>query len=225
MRAVAVIPAYRNGSTVASAVRALLRDGRLEEAIVVDDASDDETSAAASAASARVIRLPHNIGKAGALERGFAETDAEFLLMVDADTGETAHEVLRLLERVEAGEADMAIGVLGAAGKLGGFGVVRDLAAWLIKQTCGFEASAPLSGQRAMRREVFEQCRPLAKGFGVDAALTCDAVRLGFRVIEVPVEMTHDHRGRSVAGFVHRARQGLDIIRAFVPRLLRRRSR
>jgi glucosyl-3-phosphoglycerate synthase len=50
--------------------------------------------------------------------------------------------------------------------------------------------------------------------------MTVDAVRAGFRVVEVRVAMEHEPTGRDVAGFVHRARQGLAVVRAALPRAL-----
>jgi glycosyltransferase involved in cell wall biosynthesis len=220
MSTVAVIPAYNNASTIASTVKALIRDQRVDRVVVVDDGSIDQTAAQAEEAGAGVIRLDANHGKHAALEAGMAGAQGEIFLLVDADTGDSAAEALALLEPIAAGEADMVVGILPSAGTQGGFGLVRRTASWFVKLASGFEARAPMSGQRALRAEVFERCRPLAFGFGVDAALTSDAVRRGFRVLEVPVGMTHDHRGRSLGGFVHRARQGVHLVLTFGPRIL-----
>ncbi len=227
MTTVVVVPAYNNSETVGDTVRALTQDPRVDEVIVVDDGSTDATAAQAAAAGAKVIRLPKNSGKHAALTRGMSDaSDADIFLMVDADTGETASEVLALIEPILRGEADMAVGILPSAGSAGGFGTVRRTAAWLILVTSGFKAAAPMSGQRALSRRVFESCRPLSRGFAVDAALTADAVRRGFRIVEIPVAMTHDHRGRTWRGFAHRARQGFHLLVAFAPRLiLRKRPR
>lgn len=222
MRVVAVVPAHQNEATIGATVRAVAAHPRIGEVLVVDDGSTDATAEQAGLAGARVIRLGRNLGKGAALERGFGEAGpADALMMLDGDTGESAAGAIELLDPILEGAADMVIGVLPAAGRQGGFGLVRRTAAWLIRRTSGYESHAPLSGQRAVRPEVVEACRPLARGFGVDAALTADAVRHGFRVVEVPVAMAHRHRGRSAGGFAHRARQGWDLIRAFLPRLLR----
>lgn len=226
MRTIAVIPAFQNFSSIAATVRALIEDERIAGVVVADDGSSDETSAAAEAAGARVIRSTKNRGKHAALERGFIEAaDADIYLMVDGDTGPSASAAIELVGAIERGEADMVVGALPRAGGKGGLGLVRGFAALAIRLDSGFESVAPLSGQRALKREVFEACRPLAKRFGVDAALTSDAVKHGFRVKEVPILMTHDHRGRSFKGFAHRAMQGAHILRAFAPRLVKGRSR
>lgn len=221
MRTVAVIPAFNNEKTIAETVRAL-KEPRVTEVVVVDDGSADGTAAVAASAGARVIRLSRNRGKHAALETGMAQSSADVLLMVDADTGSSASEVLYLAEAVWDGKADMAIGVLPSAGSRGGFGTIKRLAAWMLLRATGEKFAAPLSGQRALTAAVFEACRPFAKGFAVDAALTADAVLRGFEVIEMEVAIEHDHRGRSIGGFAHRARQGVHILMGLTPRVFAR---
>jgi hypothetical protein len=49
--------------------------------------------------------------------------------------------------------------------------------------------------------------------------MLADALRLGFRLVEVPASVEHRWTGRDRAGFLHRARQGRDMLRALLPRL------
>ena len=223
MRVAAVIPAFNNERTIGETIGVLQRDSRIERVVVVDDGSHDATAEVAAASGAHVIRMATNRGKGDALSRGLVDLTADVVLMVDGDTGESARGALSLLEPLLRGEADMVVGVLPSAGRAGGFGLVRRVAKALIRFTAGFSSLAPLSGQRAVLKKVLLECSPLARGFGVDAALTSDAVQAGFRVIELPVEISHDHRGRSASGFAHRATQGLHLLRAFLPRLMKRR--
>jgi hypothetical protein len=51
----------------------------------------------------------------------------------------------------------------------------------------------------------------------VETALNLQAAREGWRVLEVETSMTHAATGRSAAGFLHRGRQFLDILRTRVP--------
>ena len=78
--------------------------------------------------------------------------------------------------------------------------------------------STPLSGQRAMTVDAFRAVSPFAPGFGMEVAMTVDALRAGFRVVEVPVEMSHRETGRDLAGFVHRGKQFKDILEALAAR-------
>jgi len=224
MRTIAVIPAYNTEDAIPDTIRVLAADRRIDEIVVVDDASSDTTTRVAGQAGARVIRLPKNSGKHCALRRAMVEAaGAEVLLMVDADTGSSAKGALELLGPVYSGAADMVVGVLPSAGRHGGLGLVKRMAGWFVWKTSGFKAVAPMSGQRALRSGVFERCGLSGYGFAVDAALTADAVNAGFAVIEQPVFMTHDHRGRRLSGFLHRGRQGWHVFRTFAPRLGRAR--
>ena len=222
---IALVAARNRADTVGATVAALRGLERVDDVLVVDDGSTDDTAEAALAAGARVLRLPVNRGKGGAVTAGVAATpEVEVYLLVDADVGDGAAAADALLEPVLAGDADLVIGVLPAAGGRAGFGLVRDMARAGIARACGFRPQSPLSGQRAVRAPLLRDLE-LAPRFGLETAFTIDAVRAGARVVEVSVAMDHRHTGRTLAGFAHRARQGRDIVRALWPRLTSSRAR
>lgn len=221
----AVVPARNEAERVGRTVAALRRIPEVGDVVVVDDASSDATLAAATEAGARAFRLARRRGKGDALAFGAAQTSADVLLFVDADLADTASEASRLLAPVLRGEADLAIAAIPSRRGASGFGLVERFARWGILRLAGREMSRPISGQRALGRAVLDAAGPLAPRFGVDAALTIDALRAGFRVVEVPCEMDHARTGRTVAGFAHRARQGFDIAAALLARARRGRSR
>jgi hypothetical protein len=223
---VALVAAKDRAGSVGDTVQALRGIAEVDEVVVVDDGSRDGTSDVAAAAGASVVRLPANVGKGGAVTAGLeAAPSADVYLLVDDDTGSTAALARALLGPVLTGAADMTIGVLPSAGTRGGFGTVAKVARAAIRRATGFEARTPLSGQRAVRGELLRSLAPLAPRFGLETALTIDAVRAGARVQEIAVPMEHAHTGRSLAGFRHRAGQGLDILRAVWSRLTTSRQR
>jgi glycosyltransferase involved in cell wall biosynthesis len=223
-RVVAVVPAYERADSVAATVAALRTLAGVDDVVVVDDGSHDATADVANVAGARVVRLPANVGKGGAVAAGVAASpDADVFLLLDADVGHTATAARALLGPVLADEADMTIAALPSAGRGGGFGLVRNLGRWGIHRACGFVAAAPLSGQRAVRADLLRSLEPAAR-FGLEVGLTIDAVRQGARVLEVPVALDHRHTGRTLSGFAHRGRQGRDIVRALWPRLTSARA-
>ncbi|HEU5143384.1 MAG TPA: hypothetical protein VFU04_09535, partial [Solirubrobacterales bacterium] len=97
----------------------------------------------------------------------------------------------------------------------GGFGLALGFAGWAIRRLSGFEAQAPISGQRAMRAEVLRATLPFARGYGMELGMTVDAVRAGYRLREYELDLSHRATGRSLSGFVHRARQLADFARAY----------
>jgi hypothetical protein len=217
---VALVAAKNRADTVGTTAAALVALPRVESVVVVDDGSTDDTATVAAAAGAKVIRLPCNVGKGGAVAAGVAATPhADVYLLVDADVGPTAAGTDTLLRPVLDGDADMSVAVLPGAGRRGGFGLVRTLAGAGIARACGFRARAPLSGQRAVTAGLLRGV-DLAPRFGLETALTIDAVRAGARVIEIDVALEHRHTGRTLAGFAHRAGQGRDIVMALAPRLV-----
>jgi glycosyltransferase involved in cell wall biosynthesis len=210
-----VIPAYNEELLVGATVRALCDLPGIAEIVVVDDGSTDRTAQAAEEAGARVVRSGTNRGKGAALAAGIETARGGILLLLDADLGDSAGQAACLLEPVRTGRADMTIAAFPVVpGKGGGFGFVVRLARWGIRRAAGREMAAPLSGQRAVRREVIERVGGFAPGFGAEVALTIDALRAGFRVEEVPTTMTHRVTGRDWKGFRHRARQFLAVARA-----------
>jgi len=216
---VAVVAARNESGRIGPTVRALLRIPAVADVVVADDGSTDPTGAEALAAGARVVRSERNRGKGAALTAALDAAGGDVVLLADGDLAASASSLAAVLAPVMAGDADLAVAVPPRP-VTGGFGLVRRTSAWMIHRASGLRARAPLSGQRAVTAECLRACRPLADGFGVDAAMLADAARLGFRVVEVPVEFSHRSTGRDLAGFTHRARQGRQIVAALAPRVV-----
>lgn len=217
-RVTALVAARNEAERIGATVSALAR--LADRVLVVDDGSSDGTGDVAASAGATVIISGQDIGKGSALELGLAgATDIpDIWVLADGDLGDTASALDSVLAPVLEGEADLAIAALPRQG--GGFGLVKRFARWGIGTLAGFQATEPLSGQRAVTAEALEACRPIAHGFGAETAMTIDAIRLGFRVVEVPADIRHRATGRDLAGFAHRGRQGWDITRAILARAL-----
>jgi Glycosyl transferase family 2 len=221
---IAVVPARDEAGSVGATVRAL--EPMVDEVVVVDDASIDGTAAAALVAGASVLQASRRRGKGRAVEEALRRLEpAEVWLFADADLGSTAARLGPLLAAVREGRADVAIAVFPALAG-GGFGIVKGMAARSIGRLTGFEPREPLSGQRALSAKALATVRPLAPGFGLETAMTIDAVRAGLRVVEIPIEgLSHRPTGRGARGFAHRARQGMDILGVVAARALRRPGR
>lgn len=226
---VAVVAALNEEETIAATVKGLAALPGVRRVVVAADGCTDATVREAVGAGAAVVASARRRGKGAALEAGLrlirsdvASKEAAAVLLADGDLGVTAGGLAPLLDPVIEGRLDLAVGVLPAQAG-GGLGTVRRMASGGIAALSGFRAEAPLSGQRAVAPLCLDACRPLAHGFGVETAMTIDAARLGFRVGEVAVSVSHRPTGRSIGGFAHRGRQGLDIARAVAVRAVRLR--
>ncbi len=205
----------RIGATIA-ALGDVLPGARV---LVADDHSDDGTAELAREAGVEVVTAPRRLGKGGATTlavRSLGELP-ELLVLCDGDLGESARQLPRLVAAVERGEGDLAVASF-ARRVGGGFGVALGFARWAIRRRAGIEPEAPISGQRVLRRDVAQAVLPFARGFGMETAMTIDAVRAGFRLVEVELELEHRSTGRTAAGFLHRFRQLVDIVRVYAAR-------
>jgi len=207
-----LIPAHNESQTVAATVDAVMSIPQVQQVVVVDDASSDQTASLAEGAGAEVIRLPANRGKGGALNAGLPHLRGDIIALIDADLGESAHELAILLAPVLEGRADMTVARFPRARTKGGFGLVKGLARKGIYYYTGLLVQAPLSGQRVMRRQVLNVVIPFASGYGVEVGMTIDVARRGFRVEEVETNMTHHETGRDLRGWIHRGRQFAHVV-------------
>lgn len=206
-----VVPAYNESDRIGETLHAIKQLNSVDEVVVVDDGSADNTYDIAREWADVVIRREHNHGKGPALDLGWRKSKGDVIVFLDADLGATAALAENLIEPVISGQCDMSVASFPPAETKGGFGVVKTLAAQGVKSLTGKRMTAPLSGQRAMRRRLLERIPPLAHGFGIEVYLTVETLRNGFRVCEIPVSFRHRETGRNVAGFVHRGKQFVHI--------------
>jgi glycosyltransferase involved in cell wall biosynthesis len=216
-----VIPAYNEAERIAATARAARALTGVGEVIVVDDGSADDTGKAAAMAGATVVHQVHNRGKAAAMEAGADAATGALLLFLDADLGATACEAQVLIAPVLSGETDVTIATFPVIpGRGGGMGLVVRLSRAGIRWAAGRTLVTPLSGQRCLTRTAFAAARPLARGFGVETAMTIDLLRAGFRILEIPTKMDHRVTQNDLRARLHRLRQLRDVGLALAPRLL-----
>jgi glycosyltransferase involved in cell wall biosynthesis len=175
-----VVPAYNEEARIGAVLPALLAAPELDEILVVNDGSRDGTAAVSRRFRAvRTLDLPENRGKGAAMRVGALETDADFLLFIDADLiGLNAGHVADLLRPVLDDLAEMTVGVF-RGGRL-----ATDLSHFLVSY---------ISGQRALSRELFLAIPGIsASRSGVETAITKYVKARGLRVRNVAMQgVTH----------------------------------
>jgi glycosyltransferase involved in cell wall biosynthesis len=237
MNAAAIVCAFNEAERIGDTLCSIGRIPGVTRVIVVDDGSRDGTAGVAEALGASVCRIGRNGGKGNALERGceFLEdltglAGLDAVLLLDADLADSAVEAQALLKVLEDGQADMAIARFSEPGadsaakrRRGGFGLVLRLARAAIRDLGGFDAKAPLSGQRALTLPCLSAVRPFEGGWGVEVAMSVHALWAGMRLVEKDCRLAHRATGRDISGFLHRGRQYIDVSRT-VRRLRRHRA-
>ncbi len=221
-----IIAARDEAGSIAATIDALARALPGATLLVADDCSRDRTAAIAGAHGARVLGGVRHRGKGAAMSAaaasatelalgsGLAGASRVTFLLCDADLGSSAAELVALVEAVESGHADVAVGAF-AQRRGGGFGLARAYARRAIRRLCGQELRAPMSGQRALSANALAAVLPFADGYGMELGMTIDALRAGLRVSELELPLTPRARGRTPAGFAHRARQLIHMARAY----------
>jgi glycosyltransferase involved in cell wall biosynthesis len=217
MKVAVLIPAWNEADRIDQTILAVRTLPQVNEIIVIDDGSQDETYRISLEAGARVIRHSTNYGKGAALYSGILATQADVVVFLDADMGETAVEISKLLQPILENRCDMTIGRLPRPLR-GGFGLVKRFARKGVLRLGGVDIEAPLSGQRALNRRVLDAIGRLGNGYGVEVAMTIDAARRGMRLLEVEVEMKNREYGRDLRGFLHRGKQFVQIARVLFSR-------
>lgn len=158
------------------------------EVIVVDDHSTDRTAEIARAHGARVVSNARWRGKGMALRAGFEAAQGEILAMMDADYSHRAEELPRFLDAL----GDPSVGLVIGSRVVGGseeYTHIRALGNVFLSAAMGLATgrylSDALNGYKVFRREVFTGHRYTSRAFEIEIELVANALRSGYRVVEV----------------------------------------
>lgn len=175
MKVAAVIPAFNEEKNVTEVLDVVKSAPELNEIILVNDGSSDQTSRVAKVQGIRVIDLESNLGKGAAVLAGVKATDADYILLLDADlVGLCPHHIKELLEPVLKGRTEMTLGVFKSGRTMTN----------LSQKITPF-----LNGQRVVKREILMDLSDLDfTRYGFDLTLSRYAKKIGVEVVEVELD-------------------------------------
>jgi glycosyltransferase involved in cell wall biosynthesis len=222
-----VVPAYNEEASIGKLLPRILEVdteslGFEKEIVVVDDGSKDRTSEDVKKFPEVRLVQQDNAGKGKAVQRGIAECTGDYVLVQDADLEYEPQDYIPMLRALAEHPKSLVYGsrTLGVAKRqsrlrlfpgrherqsLGPYVAGVALTAWtaLLFQRL---VTDTLTAYKIYPTEVIRSMVVRTHGFETDHELTAKFIRLGYRIIEVPI----DYQPRSIEeGKKIRARDGL----------------
>lgn len=186
-----VVPALNEAESIGSVVAAMPWN-EIAECIVVDNGSSDGTAEVARAAGARVVNSQRGYGAACAAGARAVVASSDVLVFLDGDGSDDVSAMSRIVGPIERGEADFVIGsrMRGKAEprSLNGAQVfAAKMIGSLVRMLYGFRYT-DMGPFRAIRRECLEAMGMREMTYGWNLEMQIKAVRMGLRVVEIPVD-------------------------------------
>ena len=204
LKITAIVPAFNEERSVRRTIHVLQHIDELDQIIVVNDGSDDRTAEiVAEEPGVTLVNLRENVGKGGAIKAGLEQTQADIILLLDADlVGLRREHVTALFQPMLDGLAQTTLGVF-RKGK-----PFTDMA----------QRIAPgLSGQRAIRREHLAAVDIEHTGYGVEVAINKYLEEHGIPVHEVELhnltQVMKEQKMGIMRGLGARARMYYEVVR------------
>ena len=167
--------------------------GKIDEILVVDGGSTDGTLDFLKERGIRYL-VQDKKGRGEAFRLGVANTQASRLVFFSPDGNENPEDIIKLLDLLDS--CDMAIAsrfLKGAHNEEDG--KIFPLRAWVNRIFTLFAnivwnkdvfVTDTINGFRAIKREVFEALNIDARGYVIEYQMSIRAMRLGYKIKEIP---------------------------------------
>lgn len=201
-----VIPAYNEEANLGPLLERVMavpteQLGFTKEIIVINDGSKDNTEAVARGfADVRVFTQVPNQGKGKAVQRGIHEATGDYVLVQDGDLEYDPEDYVELLKALGRGEAVYGSRTLGQMKKTGGSLLSsrhpnQRLGPWiagLLLTFCTFLLygrwiTDTLTAYKLYQAKTVKEMTIRTEGFETDHEITAKLIRLGQRIVEVPI--------------------------------------
>jgi glycosyltransferase involved in cell wall biosynthesis len=223
-----LIPCYNEEESIALVIQGLPKGvlkahGYNLEVVVIDNNSKDKTTEVALAAGAKVI-FEGKQGKGNAIRTGFysISEDTDYVVMLDGDHTYRPEEIIRLLEPLNSGFANVIIGSrLGGRISAGSMKTFNRIGNWgyshLVRYSYRVNVTDVLTGYFAWTRGAVEKLRPhlVSDGFAIEMEMITKLARLGEDIYSVPIS----YHARAGESSLHPVRDGIRILRMYMNNL------
>jgi len=194
-----IIPVFNEETSVLEVVTRTLSvelpPGVEREIIVVDDGSTDGTAAVLKAfQDSPVVRVHYsvlNFGKGVAVRVGLRYAQGDIILIQDADLEYDPAQISSLIAPLLDGQAQVVFGsrFLGRAeGMVTMQNVGNRVLTGAVNLLYGARITDAYTCYKVMTRRVLEKLVLSAKGFELEAELTARFIKMGYKILEVPIQ-------------------------------------
>lgn len=207
-RVVAVIPCYNERGKIASTLDKFT-PGLVDEVVVVSDASDDGSDDEIKARKATLLRHDRVLGVGAAIRTGYeyaVEKGYDVAVVVSGNDKDDPAQIPRLLKPIVEDGVDYVQGSRyregGEYGTLPAHRFILTRAyTWLVRLVTGFPITDATNGFRAVKVSLLKDPRVKLRQDWLDRGeleyyLQLKAIRLGFKVREVPVSKIYPDLSR-----------------------------
>ncbi len=214
MKTTLVVPAYNEEEALPKTLDEYME--YVDEIVIVNDGSKDNTHKIAQEYASKnkkihYIRHEVNKGKPEALRTGVNNSTGDIVIFADADCTYPARYIPEFVKRINNG-SDMVLGArifnktnIPFLNRIG-----NRIFSLLITYFCYTKILDAQTGYRAMRRNIFTELDVQAKGLEYETKMTMRAAKLGYSVVEVPIE----YRKRVGKSKLHPIRDGFYMLKS-----------
>jgi len=218
-----LIPCYNEEKSIGKLMddipyKQLKQQGFSIEVLVIDNNCTDNTAKIAKSKGARVI-LETKQGKGNAIRTGFQNItkDTDYIVMLDGDNTYKPYEMLRLIEPLDSGFADVIVGSR-LEGKMTDNAMTRShrLANWIftfLTRTIYYaNVTDTCTGYFAWTKKAIDKLNGhiTSKGFAIESEMISKMAKLKLRVYSVPI--TYAPRPKTSGSKLSPVKDGLRII-------------
>ena len=193
MKLSVLIPVYNERETVRAVLERVAAVPLEVEIVVVDDGSADGTTAVLQSWQSeqyRAIFHPENRGKGAAIRTALAAATGDVVVIQDADLEYDPADYVALLQPIERGECKVVYGVRSLEHQ----DTIRRLGNVFLTLVTRILFRVSLHDMetcyKMMSKEVIDQITIESAGFEIEPEITAKILKLGYRIVEVPISYT-----------------------------------
>lgn len=189
-----IIPIFNEEELLPVVLQAVRSLPLNKELILVDDHSTDGTRRVLAGEEqlpdTQVLYHKQNRGKGAAIVTGLRAATGDIVIIQDADMEYDPNDILRVVEPIFRGEADVAYGSR-FKGKVTGMRLPNRVAnwilAWMVSLLYGQRITDEATAYKAFRREIIKGVDLQCRRFEFCPEVTAKVMRQGIKIVEVPV--------------------------------------